>query len=93
MSKGKGQQAMEHNWFPLEFQLPDGKDTLQTAQKCYQCYKNVYKITNSRRKEVQLAELSKLAFVAKVTAFLWQKKLFRNTLLLTASMYEPFGNI
>ena len=27
---------MEHNWFPLEFQLPDGNDTLQTAQKCYQ---------------------------------------------------------
>ena len=26
MSKGKGQQAMEHNWSPLEFQLPDGKD-------------------------------------------------------------------
>ena len=24
---------MEHNWFPLEFQLPDGKDALQTAQK------------------------------------------------------------
>ena len=23
---------MEHNSFPLEFQLPDGKDTLQTAQ-------------------------------------------------------------
>ena len=36
MSKGKGQQAMEHNWSPLEFQLPDGKDALQTAQKCYQ---------------------------------------------------------
>ena len=30
MSKGKGQQAMEHNWSPLEFQLPDGKDALQT---------------------------------------------------------------
>ena len=36
MSKGKGQQVMEHNWFPFEFQLPDGKDALQTAQKCYQ---------------------------------------------------------
>ena len=23
---------MEHNSFPLEFQIPDGKDTLQTAQ-------------------------------------------------------------
>ena len=33
MSKGKGQEVMEHNWFPLEFQLPDGKDVLQTAQK------------------------------------------------------------
>ena len=29
MSKGKCQQAMEHNWSPLEFQLPDGKDALQ----------------------------------------------------------------
>ena len=29
MSKGKGQQTMEHNWSPLEFQLPDGKDALQ----------------------------------------------------------------
>ena len=36
MSKGKGQQVMENNWFPLGFQLPDGKDTLQTAQKCDQ---------------------------------------------------------
>ena len=37
MSKGKGQQVMEHNSFPLEFQLPDGKDKdiLQTAQRCY----------------------------------------------------------
>ena len=26
---------MEHNLFPLEFQLPDGKNALQTAQKCY----------------------------------------------------------
>ena len=32
MSKGKGQQVMEHNFFPLKFQLPDRKDTLQTAQ-------------------------------------------------------------
>ena len=44
MSKGKGQQAMEHNWSPLEFQLPDGKDALQTAQKCYQS-----KIQSSRK--------------------------------------------
>ena len=36
MSKGKGQQVMGYNWFPLEFQLPDGKDALQTTQKCYQ---------------------------------------------------------
>ena len=27
---------MEHDLFPLEFQLPDGKGTLQTAQKCCQ---------------------------------------------------------
>ena len=27
---------MEHDWFRLEFQLPDGKDALQTTQKCYQ---------------------------------------------------------
>ena len=36
MSKGKGQQVMGHSSFPLEFQLPDGKDILQTAQRCYQ---------------------------------------------------------
>ena len=36
MSKGKGQQVMEHNWFPLECQLPDGKGALQTEQKCSQ---------------------------------------------------------
>ena len=36
MSKGKCQQVMEHNSFPSELKLPDGKDTLQTAQKCYQ---------------------------------------------------------
>ena len=36
MSKGKGQQVMEHSSFSLEFQLPDGKDILQTAQRCYQ---------------------------------------------------------
>ena len=36
MSKEKGQQVMEHNSYPLEFQLPDGKDAFQTAQKCYQ---------------------------------------------------------
>ena len=36
MSKGQGQQVMEHSSFPLEFQLPEGKDVLQIAQKCYQ---------------------------------------------------------
>ena len=36
MSKGKGQQVMEHILFPLEFQSPDGKDALQTAQKWFQ---------------------------------------------------------
>ena len=36
MSKGKGQRVMEHNSFPLEFQVPEEKDTVQTAQKCYQ---------------------------------------------------------
>ena len=35
MNKRKCQQVMEHK-FPLEFQLPDGKDILQTAQRCYQ---------------------------------------------------------
>ena len=38
MSKGKGQQVMEHNWFPLEFQSSDGKDALQTAQKAAAIY-------------------------------------------------------
>ena len=36
MSKGKSQQVMQHSSFPLEFQLPDGKDIIQTAQRCYQ---------------------------------------------------------
>ena len=36
MSKGKGQQVIKRNSFPFKFQLPDGTDTLQTAQKCYQ---------------------------------------------------------
>ena len=36
MSKGKGQQVMERSSFPLKFQLPDGKDILQIAQRCYQ---------------------------------------------------------
>ena len=31
MSKEKGQQVMEHSSFPMEFQLPGGKDILQTA--------------------------------------------------------------
>ena len=33
MSNGKGQQVMEYNWVPLEFQSSDRKDALQTAQK------------------------------------------------------------
>ena len=36
MSKGKGQQVMKDRSFPFEFQLPDEKDILQTAQRCYQ---------------------------------------------------------
>ena len=36
MNKGKGQKVTKNNLFPLEFQLPDRKDTLQPAQKCYQ---------------------------------------------------------
>ena len=36
MSKGKGQQVMEHSSFPLKFQLPDGEDILQTSQRYYQ---------------------------------------------------------
>ena len=32
MSKGQGQQVMEHSSFPFEFQLPCGKDILQTAE-------------------------------------------------------------
>ena len=35
MSKGKGQQVTEHTSIPLELQLPDGKEILQTAQRCY----------------------------------------------------------
>ena len=36
MSKGKCQQVMEHNLLPLNFQLPGGKDILQTAERFYQ---------------------------------------------------------
>ena len=36
MSKGKGQQVMDGNLFPLEFQLPGGKGILETAQRYYQ---------------------------------------------------------
>ena len=36
MNKGKGQQVMKHNSFLFEFQLPDGKDPLRSAQKCCQ---------------------------------------------------------
>ena len=36
MSKGKGQQVMEHSLFELEFQLPGGKNILNTARRCYQ---------------------------------------------------------
>ena len=32
-SKEKGQQVIDHNLFPLQFQLLDGKDALQTAKK------------------------------------------------------------
>ena len=43
---------MEHNLFPLEFQLPDGKDALQTAQKCYQLkiqsFCNAYDLFSNR---------------------------------------------
>ena len=35
MNKRKGQQVMDHSLFPLEFQLPEGKDILQTAQRGY----------------------------------------------------------
>ena len=36
MSKEKGQEVMEHSSFSLEFQSPDGKNVLQTAQRCNQ---------------------------------------------------------
>ena len=36
MSKGKGQQVMEHSLYALEFKLPDRKGILQTVQRCYQ---------------------------------------------------------
>ena len=34
--KEKRQQVMERSLFRLEFQLPDGKDTLQTERRCYE---------------------------------------------------------
>ena len=38
ISKGKGQQVMEHNWFSLELQVPDGKVELgkQVNQACHE---------------------------------------------------------
>ena len=36
MSKGKDHPVMEQSSFPLEFQLLDRKDILQTAQRRYQ---------------------------------------------------------
>ena len=36
MTKGKGQQVMQLSSFSLEFQLPDAKDIVQIAQRCYQ---------------------------------------------------------
>ena len=36
VGKGKRQQVMERSLFRLEFQLPDGKDTLQTERRCYE---------------------------------------------------------
>ena len=32
----KGQQVIEQSFFPLESQLPDGKDVHRTEQRCYQ---------------------------------------------------------
>ena len=37
MSKGKGQWVTDHSSFLLKFQLPDGKDILQTVQRRCQC--------------------------------------------------------
>ena len=55
MSKGKGQQVMEPNLFPLEFQLPDGNNSLQTAQNVINqgcsspCSNHVNQAGDSRR--------------------------------------------
>ena len=53
MGKGKGQQLMEHRSFPLEFQLADGKDILQTAQRYYQ-------LTTRKEKECASSERQSL---------------------------------
>ena len=54
MSKGKSQQVMEHNWLPLEFQLPDGKDALQTAQKS-DLSKKWHKLTATFKQALEMA--------------------------------------
>ena len=45
MRRGKGEQVMEHSSFPLEFQSPDGKTILRTAQRYYQLFNNVVSAT------------------------------------------------
>ena len=72
MSKGKGQQAMEHNWSPLEFQLPDGKDALQTAQKCYQSKIQSKHQGNLQAKEIDLASVP--GMVDSITKWLQELK-------------------
>ena len=68
MSKGKGQQAMEHNWSPLEFQLPDGKDAaIEALQKAqiewtHKCQQRIDFINNQlrleRKAETKFTELN-----------------------------------
>ena len=59
MSEGKGQQAMEDNWSPLEFQLPDGKDALQTAQKCYHDRDNDQPLYKTRPRQAKHREITR----------------------------------
>ena len=65
MSKGKGQQAMEHNWSPLEFQLPDEKDALQTAQTSDMILR-IGKIKNYNNKIIESKSYFKLGINEKI---------------------------
>ena len=60
MSKGKGQQVTENNLFPLEFQVPDRKDTLQTAKNVINLKEGNYKNIHFQLSQLVLCRLDNL---------------------------------